>query len=69
MNSVLTITTLIVLLSTLCTLRLFYILKLSGDHRKRKKSSSGTCGLAVFLGSGTRPGHRGVKLTNLITNV
>ena len=52
----LAITTLIVLLSSLCVLRLFYVFKLSGGHRKPKEAASDTCGLAVFLGSGAKPG-------------
>lgn len=55
MSLLLAVTTLIVLLSTLCALRLFYVFKLGGGHRKPKKIASDTCGLAVFLGSGTRP--------------
>jgi len=56
MNLLLTITTLIVLLSSSCILRLFYVFKFGGDHRKQKKTASDTCGLAVFLGSGTKLG-------------
>jgi len=52
----LTITTLIVLLFSLCILRLFYVFKFGGGHRKPKRTTSYTCGLAVFLGSGTKPG-------------
>lgn len=51
----LTITTLIVL-SSLCILRLFYVFKFGGGHCKPKRTASDTCGLAVFLGSGTKPG-------------
>ena len=55
MNLLLAIATLIVLLTSLCVLRLFYVFKFGSGHRKPKKIASGTCGLAVFLGSGTRP--------------
>jgi hypothetical protein len=56
MSLLLTITTLIVLLSSLCVFRLFYVFKLGGGHHKPKKTASDTCGLAVFLGSGAKPG-------------
>jgi len=48
----LTITTLILLLSALCVLRLFSVFKLGGGHPNLKKAASDTCGLAIFLGSG-----------------
>ena len=51
-----TITTLIVLFSFSCVLRLFYIFKFGASHRKPQRTTSDTCGLAVFLGSGTKCG-------------
>jgi len=54
MSLLLTLTTLIVLLSSLCVLRFFYVSKLSGSNRKPKKAASDTCSLAVFLGSGVK---------------
>jgi uncharacterized membrane protein YeiH len=47
-----TIATLIILLSALW---LFYARKFGGRHCKPKQLASDTCGLAVFLGSGTNP--------------
>ena len=51
-----TITTLIVLFSFSCTLRFFYVFRFGGGHRKPKRATSDTCGLAVFLGSGMKRG-------------
>ena len=60
-----TITTLIVLFSFSCILRLLYVFKFGGSHRKPKRAASDTCGLAVFLGSGMKRGvAKNVKLTN-----
>ena len=56
MSLLLTITTFIVLLSSLCVLRFLYVFKLGGGHRRPKEIVSDTCGLAVFLGSGMKPG-------------
>jgi beta-1,4-N-acetylglucosaminyltransferase len=55
----LTITTLLLaILSSLCVLRLFYILKFGAHRSKPKSAASDTCGLAIFLGSGTEPSFK-----------
>ena len=46
------ITTLIVILSALCALRLLYIFARGGGQCRPKRTTSDTCSLAVFLGSG-----------------